>query len=107
MTGLRGNPLHWGGRERVTPAPTEFRPRKRVTGAERWRLVAAASAVVGRGPVSPPPCLPLVGLLGGCSEGGAAPARRGGWTTRLPAFRFLFCLTSMIEPKAGATAGQV
>src|SRR5208282_1339236 len=30
MTGLRGNPLHWDGRGRVTPAPTEFRPRKRV-----------------------------------------------------------------------------
>src|SRR5208282_3911170 len=30
MTGLRGNPLHWDGRERVTPAPIEFRPRKRV-----------------------------------------------------------------------------
>ena len=24
------NPLHWDGRERVTPAPIEFRPRKRV-----------------------------------------------------------------------------
>ena len=31
MTGLRGNPLHWDGRERITPAPIEFRPRKRVS----------------------------------------------------------------------------
>jgi hypothetical protein len=27
-TGLRGNPLHWDGRARVTPAPSSFRPRK-------------------------------------------------------------------------------
>jgi hypothetical protein len=78
MTGLRGNPLDWDGRERVTPAPTEFRPRKRVTGAERWRSVAAASAVVERRQAS------------ARRFARAAPVWRGGWTTRLPAFCFLF-----------------
>jgi hypothetical protein len=51
----------------------------------------------------PPPCLPL----GGCSEGGAAPARRGGWTTRLSAFR-LPCLFCEDDPNSSeTTAGTV
>ena len=36
------------GRERVTPVPNEFCPRKRATGAERRRSFAAASAAVER-----------------------------------------------------------
>ncbi len=72
MTGLRGNPLDWDRKERVTPAVTHERagfpdhalqsvrsfepsgpcarpsPRKRVSGAELWRSLAAASAVVER-----------------------------------------------------------
>ncbi len=40
-------PLDWDRRGRVTPISWP-RPRKNVSGAERWRSFAAASAVVGR-----------------------------------------------------------
>jgi hypothetical protein len=59
MTGLRGHSLDWDRKERVTPVESarSFEPsgscvrpspRKRVSGAELWRSLAAASAVVER-----------------------------------------------------------
>jgi len=93
MTGLRGNPLHWDGRGRVTPAPIEFRPRKRVLelscgvrslqqvpwwDADR-RARDASRAAVPAGTASLRQCA--------CRRSAS------------------FCLLGMIEPKAGPTAG--
>src|ERR1700759_3071239 len=49
--------LHCDGRERVTPAPHEFCPRKRVTGVEQRRSLAAAIAAVERRQASAPEAL--------------------------------------------------
>ncbi len=106
MTGLRGNPLHWGGRERVTPAPTEFRPRKRVL--ELSCGVCSLQQVPWWTPTGEPPSVPpSCGSFGGMFGGGrrARKARRFDYAPAgvpLP-----FCLRSMIMMQAGATAGQV
>ena len=72
------------GRERVTPAPNKFRPRKRVAGVELWRSLATASAVVGRREAS-------------ARRSARAAARRlRPWTTRLSAFRFLTFFRSFL-----------
>jgi hypothetical protein len=103
MTGLRGNLLDWDRKERVTPAKTAHglsnhrgrarrpSPRKRVAGAELWRSLAAASAVVERRKASAlrfqraPRPLPSF-RASGRERGQSAEVGN----TRLPAFRFLF-----------------
>jgi hypothetical protein len=108
MTGLRGNSLDWDRKERVTPAETAHGlsnhrgralrpgPRKRVAGAELWRSLAAASAVVERRKASAlrfqraPRPLPSLR-----ASGRAKRTRRGGWRyapagVPLPVFLFFF-----------------
>ncbi len=96
MTGLRRKSLDWDRKERVTPAKKRaiFRTIGVVrsdqvpgsaSGAELWRSFAAASAVVERRQAS------------ARRFARAAPVWRGGWTTRLPAFRFLFYFVARME----------
>ena len=75
------------------PVPIEFRPRKCVTGVERERSVAPASAVVECRQASAPDS----GRVGASRSSVAR--RRARWhgvheTLRLPAFRFLIFLAS-------------
>jgi hypothetical protein len=67
-----------------------LRPRKCVAEAERWRSVAAASAVVERRQASCP--LPFPHPACGEGKGGGSAAPQGAEVTeqRLSAFRFLF-----------------
>ena len=102
MTGLRGDPLHWDGRGRVTPAPTEFRPRKRVL--ELSCGVCSLQQVPWwdadrRAPLRASPASE------GGSEGGSRARWRGGLDYAPAGVPLPFCLTGMIEPKAGPTAG--
>src|ERR1700722_11733016 len=73
MTGLRGNPLHWDGRERVTPVPNEVRLRKRVNGGGAGASGRRRKRRGGTPEGEPPPCLPR---HAGGSEGAPHPSMR-------------------------------
>ena len=93
MTGLRGNPLHWDGRGRVTPAPIEFRPRKRVL--ELSCGVGSLQQV------------PWWNADRRARDASRAPRPYGAEVDYAPAGVPLpFVYWSMIEPKAGPTAGS-
>ena len=122
MTGLRGNSLDWDRKERVTPAKNAHGlsnhrgrtlrpgPRKRVAGAELWRSLAAASAVVERRKASAlrfqraPRPLPSFRASGRERGQGAEVG-----STRLPAFRFLFFsffFVARMKPTGPARSGR-